>query len=154
MPEGLKAILGAHRCHIKAAWVQRLRAQPPKTALGHADILIYRMDETLHQLLDFLDQLTGVRRPATGLSLRQSLSACCHCGLSPLLDFFVAGDFALREVLYELSPKQQAALEQAWHTLAQLELETLCSACCRLTAGKTPCPRARSHLGAACTRLR
>lgn len=136
MPERLPDLLSACHCHVKAEWVIRLRSKPPTSALAHADILVYRMDETLKQLFACLSHRRAVV-PVPGKSSGREcepLGFGCACSLNPLLDFFVTGDEALQEVLPELSEAQQVELNRAWHMIAQSEIETLCSACCRARA--------------------
>lgn len=141
----LPQLLHTHHAAIKAEWVERLRVIPPNTAMAHVDILVYRMDETLRELSRLLGKTTFKKLPPGHAQLIPT--QVCPCRLNPLLDYFVTGANALTVMLPPLIPEEQSALARGWHALAQWEIDTLCSACCRRSE---KCPGgARTQLVAA-----
>jgi hypothetical protein len=80
-----------------------------------------------------------VRPASRWLTLRkihlEPLRSLCPCGLNPLLAYFSTGVGALKLVLAEdLTKGQKAMVCQAWHFLAQGEIEALCKGCQRICA--------------------
>jgi hypothetical protein len=95
------------------------------------------MDETLTQL----ESLVSARPASRWLTLRKThldpLRSLCPCGLNPLLAYFSSGVEALNAVLSTdgyLTKEEKFMLCQAWHFLAQGEIEALCAGCCRVCA--------------------
>jgi len=93
------------------------------------------MDETLAQL----ESLVHARPASRWLAVRKThlepLRSLCPCGLNPLLAYFGTGAEALKTVLAEdLTKGQKTMTCQAWHFLAQGEIEALCEGCHRVCA--------------------
>jgi len=134
MSKQLAALVLARRQELKTGWEQRLRVAPPSTPLALPEILFHRMEDTLDQLDSLLGQPYGRRwldeNPPQLARLREQ----CRCGLSPLLDYFATGAAALEAVLQDLDETDKTRLDQAWHVLAQREIESLCAVCRRVCA--------------------
>ena len=131
----LSGLVHVNQPRIKAEWSRRLRIEPVSTPLANPDTLVYLMDETLAQL----ESLVRARFASRWISLRkihlEPLRSLCPCGLNPLLVYFGAGAEALKLVLAEdLAKGQKIMVCQAWHFLAQSEIEALCEGCCRVCA--------------------
>lgn len=139
MADRLPQLLRTHHAALKTAWLRRLRACPPVSAMARVEILAHYMDDTLRQLGCLLNS-----RPLQGAESRAVVSSAlrrsqCPCGLNPLLDYYVTGDEALGAVLSNLSEEEREHVNQCWHRLAQGEIESLCNVCCRRSAA---CPTA------------
>jgi len=137
MHSRLAVLLHAQRTLLKAEWRRRLRIEPASTPLANPDTLVYLMDETLTQL----EALVRDRPTPRWLRLRKThlgpLRLLCPCGLNPLLAYFSTGVEALDAVLSTdeyLTEEEISVLCQAWHFLAQSEIEALCEGCCRVCA--------------------
>ena len=105
--------------------------------MANPDTLVYLMDETLAQL----ESLVRARPTPRWLKLRRThlepLRALCPCGLNPLLAYFGTGAEALNMVLADaadLTKEEKLRLYEAWHFLAQGEIEALCEGCHRICA--------------------
>jgi hypothetical protein len=137
MHSRLAVLLHAQRTRLKAEWRRRLRIEPASTPLANPDTLVYLMDETLAQL----EALVRDRPAPRWLRLRKThlgpLRSLCPCGLNPLLAYFSTGVEALDAILSTdgyLTEEKISTLCQAWHFLAQSEIEALCEGCCRVCA--------------------
>jgi hypothetical protein len=137
MHSRLAVLLHAQRTILKAEWRRRLRIEPVSTPLANPDTLVYLMDETLAQL----EALVRGRPAPRWLRLRRThlepLRSLCPCGLNPLLAYFSTGVEALDTILSTdgyLTGEEIFTLCQAWHFLAQSEIEALCEGCCRVCA--------------------
>lgn len=140
---------------IKKEWADLLHGEPTITPLGRPDTLVYLMDATLAQLFAGLEakvnQHHWLKRcePVVG-----SAHNYCACGLNPLLKYFTTGELALRAAAgARLGAEIEEALE-LFRTLAQREIETLCSLCqhkgvpgCCEMAAKTPHAHHTNHGG-------
>ena len=129
-------LLTDRRTDLKSEWEKRLRAEPVRSALGHPDILMYMMDETLDQLADLLlrRQTARVRHPA-------DFESRCRCHFNPLLAYFSTGIDALLAVLAQeasLDEPARAAAGAWWGLLAQQEVDAVCGACVRPCAEPYP----------------
>ena len=124
-----------HRLGLKADWLQRLRARPPKSSLALPEILRHRMNDTLDELDDLLRSPAAARwrmRPSPDWG---ELQGQCRCGQNPLLDYFELGGATLAEALAaELGAEEMKTVAGAWHFLAAREIMALCGVCRR------PCP--------------
>jgi hypothetical protein len=137
MHSRLAVLLSAQRTRLKAEWCRRLRIEPVSTPLANPDTLAYLMDETLAQL----ESLVCDRPAQRWLRLRKThlepLRSLCPCGLNPLLTYFSSGVETLDAILCTdgyLTKGEKSMLCQAWHFLAQSEIEALCEGCCRVCA--------------------
>jgi hypothetical protein len=137
MHSRLAVLVHARRTSLKAEWRRRLRIEPLSSPLANPDTLVYLMDETLMQL----EALVRDRPAPRWLRLRKShlgpLRSLCPCGLNPLLAYFGTGVEALDAVFStdgDLTREERSTLCQAWHFLAQSEIEILCAGCCRVCA--------------------
>lgn len=114
---------------VKTEWMSLLRGEPVLTPLGRPDTLFFLMDATLTQLL------AGLK----GDSREQWLRHCpaviapvhryCACGLNPLLKYFTTGELALRAAAGPLLGAEIEAVLVLFHSLAQQEIEALCTVC-------------------------
>ncbi|HWZ95411.1 MAG TPA: hypothetical protein VNW30_09480 [Opitutaceae bacterium] len=135
MRSRLSALVRVNRSRLKAEWRRRLRIDPMSTPQADPDCMVHLMDETLEQL----ESLVRARPASRWLTLRKThlepLRSLCPCGLNPLLAYFSTGGGALKLVLAEdLTNGQKAMVCQAWHFLAQGEIEALCEGCHRVCA--------------------
>lgn len=131
MAERLPELLRARHAALKTAWLRRLHACPPVSAMARVEILAHYMDDSLRQLGCLLGGRES-RKPASGQTVRTAIRRSrCACGLNPLLDYYVTGEEALGAVLGDLTEDERAQLNQCWHRLAHGEIEALCKACCR-----------------------
>ena len=119
MPKQLAALLLTRRLPLKAEWSQRLCAGPVSSPLAMPEILIHRMDDTLHQLEGLLHRAPAARVPGRAPWPLARLHEMCRCGLSPLLDYFTTGAAALAVVLPDLAAADQTVLDHAWLRLAR-----------------------------------
>jgi len=122
--------LRAVRSAIKREWETLLRAEPTLSPLGHPDMLVFLMDETLDQLHDGLqgqplkDWLS--RSPALVAPLQRS----CLCRINSLLNYYTTGELAVRAATAKvLKPEEVEEAVLIFHALAHQEIETLCSVC-------------------------
>ena len=108
------------------------------TPLANPDIMVYvLMDETLAQLEALVRGRVGSRWLTLRKTHLEPLRSLCPCGLNPLLVYFGTGAEALKTVLAESAhPTKEEALKlcEAWHFLAQGEIEALCEGCHRVCA--------------------
>ena len=139
MAERLPQLLRTRHVALKTAWLRRLRARPPVSALARVEILSHYMDVSLGQL----GRMLAGRGPRKA-DVSETLNAVvghgnCPCGLNPLRDYYLTGAEALAGVLSELTDEERGRMSRCWHHLARSEIETLCSVCCRRSA---VCPAA------------
>jgi hypothetical protein len=116
---------------IKQRWETLLRAEPVVSPLANPDTLVYRMDQTIDQLVSAL----GTRSFRTWLKhhpvLYMPRRDNRQCRINPLLAYYASGDTALRAVTAAaLGPALPETL-LLYHGLAQREIEALCGACCQ-----------------------
>lgn len=131
MAERLPQLLRARHAALKTAWLRRLHACPPVSALARPEILAHYMDDSLRQLGGLLSGKVS-RKLASGETFTTAIRRnCCACGLNPLLDYYVTGEETLGAVLGELTETERDLLNQCWHRLAHGEIEALCKVCCR-----------------------
>ncbi len=137
MQRPLSALLRAHHAALKAEWMRRLQAEPMSTPMADPTMLAYLMDETLAQV----DRLVRAPPSPSWLVLHkhhlEPLRSACPCGLNPLLAYFSTGGEALIKVLGAdvCRPEdEKTRICQAWHFIAQGEIEALCGMCRRVCA--------------------
>ena len=140
------SVLQRLRPLIKQRWEKLLRAEPVVSPLANPDTLVFRMDQTLDQLIDSLHTRSFrtwlKHHPVLFMPLRDS----CHCQINPLLTYYSTGDAALREVA---APALGVVLPETlliYHGLAQREIEALCGACC--SRGTEACATHEALVGA------
>ncbi len=95
------------------------------------------MDETLDQLGTLLSSKSRRGWIARHPLRAGQFHAECPCGMNPLLAYFSTGSLALHDALAgpaRLNHDEQETIRQAWQTLAQREIEPLCSSCQRVSA--------------------
>ncbi len=138
---------------IKTCWEVLLRAEPPASALGNPDTLVFMMDRTLDAFFAAAISSTPRRWLARHPLLCQSLGKTCPCQHNPLLCYFVSGERAILaiagQVLAELETSREREEEDqilsrvhlTFHYLAQSELQTFCDLC------TSKCVRARVAAG-------
>lgn len=126
------------RPSIKRDWERRLRTEPPLSPLGHPDVLVFLMDETLEQLR------AGMKDP--GLSARSDLgselaplSNLCRCSLNPLVRYYVTGEQAIRAAVDSVPAAELELALHCYRRLARREIRLLCSLC-RKCETTEPCP--------------
>lgn len=138
---------------IKKEWADLLRGEPTITPLGRPDTLVFLMDATLAQLFAGLEDRT---------SHQQWLKRCapvvgpvhnyCACGLNPLLKYFTTGELAVRAAAAGRFGSEIDEVLERFRSLAQREIETLCSVCqhkgvpgcCEMADKAHPLPLAHS----------
>ena len=136
---------------IKTCWEVLLRAEPPASALGNPDTLVFMMDRTLDAFYTALLSPTPRRWLAHHPLLCGSLDGTCPCGRNPLLHYFVSGEQAILAIAAQALPESSTlppeALEQllsetqlTFHYLAQHELQNFCDLC------RGTCARARAGI--------
>ncbi len=144
---------------IKTCWEVLLRAEPPRSALGNPDTLVFMMDRTLDAFFEALGSPGARRWLAKYPLLCETLETSCPCMRNPLLPYYVSGEQALLAVAAEALPEatskaREALLEEvrvAYHYHAQRELQNFCDLCragCRrsmagLVAGRRRGPPAQ-----------
>jgi hypothetical protein len=133
----LSVLLHRNRPRIEAEWRRQLRVEPAGTPLADPDNMAHLMDETLAQL----ESLMLARPSSRWLTLRKThlepLRSLCPCGLNPLLAYFGTGAETMNTVLADaadLTKEEINELREAWHFLAQGEIEALCEGCHRICA--------------------
>lgn len=138
MAERLPELLRARHAALKTAWLRRLRACPPVSAMARVEILAHYMDDSLRQLGCLLAGKEP-RKPAPAKTVPAAIRRShCACGLNPLLDYYVTGEEAIVAVLGDLSEMERERLNLCWHRLAHGEIEALCNLCCRREAACVP----------------
>lgn len=151
---------------IKTCWEVLLRAEPPASALGNPDTLVFMMDGTLDAFFAAVVSSGPRRWLAHHPLLCGSLDETCPCGRNPLLRYYVTGEQAVlaiaAKVLNNLDDTPSRAPEQllaevqlTFHYLAQYEIQTFCDlcrgTCARARAGivtgrrQAPPPQRRQH---------
>ena len=124
---------------IKTCWEVLLRAEPPASALGNPDTLVFMMDRTLDAFFAAALSPTPRRWLARHPGLCESLGATCPCRRNPLLRYFVTGEEAILAIagqgLARMEPRLEdedqilAQVHLTFHYLAQSELQTFCDLC-------------------------
>jgi hypothetical protein len=146
----LKA-LGELRPMIKTCWEVMLRAEPPASALGNPDTLVFMMDRTLDSFFTAMLSSAPRRWLARHPLLCGALGETCPCGRNPLLHYFISGEEAIVAIAAKALPEKPgvpaATREQlltevqlTFHYLAQHELQIFCDLC------RGTCARARAGL--------
>ena len=136
---------------IKTCWEVLLRAEPPASALGNPDILVFMMDRTLDAFFTAVLSPTPRRWLAHHPLLCGSLDETCPCGRNPLLHYFVSGEQAIVAIAAKALPESPAMPRKAqkqilsevqltFHYLAQHELQNFCDLC------RSTCVRARAGI--------
>ena len=136
---------------IKTCWEVLLRAEPPASALGNPDTLVFMMDRTLDAFFTALLSPTPRRWLAHHPLLCGTLDDTCPCGRNPLHHYFVSGEQAILAIASKTLPESATmppeALDQllsevqlTFHYLAQHELQTFCDLC------RGTCARARAGI--------
>ena len=135
---------------IKTCWEVLLRAEPPASALGNPDILVFMMDRTLDAFFTAILSPTPRRWLAHHPLLCGSLDETCPCGRNPLLHYFVSGEQAIVAIAARALPESAAMPPKAqkqilsevqltFHYLAQHEIQNFCDlyrgTCVRARAG-------------------
>jgi hypothetical protein len=136
---------------IKTCWEVLLRAEPPTSALGNPDTLVFMMDGTLDTFVTAALSPTPRRWLARHPLLCSPLTDTCPCGRNPLLHYFVSGEQAILAIAAkaagddpEMSPLARTRIlsevQLTFHFLAQHELQNFCDLC------RGPCARARAGI--------
>lgn len=136
---------------VKTCWEVLLRDEPPSSALGNPDTLVFMMDGTLDAFYAALHSRMPQRWLALHPFLCGKLNETCPCGRNPLLAYYLSGEQAVLAIAAQALDKATAmpAAEQerllaevqvAFHYLAQRELQTFCDLC------RGACRRSRAGL--------
>jgi hypothetical protein len=136
---------------IKTCWEVLLRAEPPASALGNPDTLVFMMDRTLDAFFTAVLSPTPRRWLARYPLLCGALDGTCPCGRNPLLHYFVSGEQAILAIADEALPEMAAMpretqeqilseVQLTFHYLAQHELQSFCDLC------RGNCARARAGI--------
>lgn len=141
MNERCLRALQARRTTLHFQWVERLRAAPVKSPLGHPDTLIHMMDRTLDQVFHELTH-PSARRRQPGLP-----PGFCRCGHNPLVTYFstaaLAFETALAQCADELPVSRDDAdeVKRTISRIARREIMTFCALCLRHPDAETAPPR-------------
>jgi len=133
--------LRARRPAIRREWEALLRAEPVATPLGHPDVLTHLINRTLNVVFGSLGAGACRHRYAQPSSY-SAIRAICVCGRNPLLAYFLAGERALQEALFQawaeagdLPPETRdravTELYLVLNDIARREVESFCSLCQR-----------------------
>ena len=129
MEESAISVLQQLRPLIKQRWETLLRAEPVVSPLANPDALVFRMDETLDQLVSALHtrsfRVWLKHHPVLFMPLRD------NCHINPLLAYYTSGDAALRDIAGAALGNALPETLLLYHGLAQCEIEALCGACCQ-----------------------
>jgi len=136
---------------IKTCWEVMLRAEPPASALGNPDTLVFMMDQTLDTFFTAMLSSAPRRWLARHPLLCGTLNETCPCGRNPLLHYFVSGEEAILAIAAKALPERTAVppavqeqilseVQLTFHYLAQHELQIFCDLC------RGSCARARAGL--------
>lgn len=143
--------LAERRPMIKTCWEVMLRAEPPASALGNPDTLVFMMDGTLDAFFTAILSPTPRRWLARHPLLCGALDDTCPCGRNPLLHYFVSGEEAVLAIAAKTLPEKSAVspemqeqilsdVQLTFHYLAQHELQNFCDLC------RGTCVRARAGI--------
>lgn len=133
---------------IKTCWEVMLRAEPPASALGNPDTLVFMMDHTLDTFFEAMRSPTPRQWLARHPYLCGALNETCPCGRNPLLHYFVSGEHAVLAIAAKTLPEKVSLpraphiellseIQLTFHYLAQHELQIFCDLC------RGTCARAR-----------
>ena len=136
---------------IKTCWEVLLRAEPPASALGNPDTLVFMMDGTLDAFFAALRSPAPRRWLARHPVLCDGLEVTCPCQRNPLLYYYVSGDEAILAIIAKAlsdglatTPAEEqrllSAVQLAFHYHAQHEIQTFCDLC------RGTCARARAGI--------
>ncbi len=114
---------------IKKEWAELLRGEPTITPLGRPDTLVFLMDATLAQLFAGLKDSSEENWLHSCTPLIAPVHRYCACGLNPLLKYFTTGELALRAAVGSLLGEEIEDLLLLFRSLAQQEIEALCTVC-------------------------
>ena len=114
---------------IKDEWSVLLRGEPSLTPLGRPDTLVFLMDATLTQLFSGLTGKSTKKWLHSYTPLVAPMHAYCACGLNPLLKYYTTGELALRAAAAATLGEEIEDVLLLFRSLAQQEIETLCSVC-------------------------
>ncbi len=114
---------------IKKEWAGLLRGEPTLTPLGRPDTLVYLMDATLTQLFAGLTSKSEEKWLHACTPLIAPVHRYCACGLNPLLKYFTTGELALRATAAQLLKSEIEDVLLLFRSLAQQEIEALCTVC-------------------------
>jgi len=123
--------LQARRPTLHDHWVERLRAAPVRSPLGHPDTLVHLMDQTLDQIFRDLHH-PSARKRQPGLP-----DDFCRCGHNPLVMYFTTAILAFQTTLGQCADDAPVSHEDAdevkrtINRIARREIMTLCALCLR-----------------------
>ncbi len=106
-----------------------LHGEPTLTPLGRPDTLVFLMDATLAQLFAGLTDKPEEKWLHACTPLIAPVHRYCACGLNPLLKYFTTGELALRAAAGRLLGEEIEDLLVLFRSLAQQEIESLCTVC-------------------------
>lgn len=106
-----------------------LHGEPMLTPLGRPDTLVFLMDATLAQLFASFNILPEGKWLRHCPPLIAPVYRYCACGLNPLLKYFTTGELALRAAAGPLLGAEIEDVLLLYHSLAQQEIEALCTVC-------------------------
>lgn len=120
--------LGALHPALKQCWSARLRRLPagrPGAGLVSPEMLVLMVDGTIARLVE----LPPERRHAHPTPRFMTPRAGCQCGFNLLVNYYVAGAWALREVLPPGAETDRRRVVRGLIRLARDELAALCGVC-------------------------
>ena len=133
-PGDPRPLFDRHASRILARWRDHLRALPPSSALAAPELLAPLMAPALAKVRqEAAREDDHADSPEPGP---------CRCGLNPLVAFYLTGECATFDVMWEqpdaLAPLAPALredlcrrLRSAWHRVATAEITLFCSLCQR-----------------------
>ncbi|MCU0791667.1 MAG: hypothetical protein MUE42_02170 [Opitutaceae bacterium] len=133
-PGDPRPLFDRHASRILARWRDHLRALPPSSALAAPELLAPLMAPALAKV-----RQEAAREDNHLLSPEPDP---CRCGLNPLITFYLTGECATIDVMWEqpdaLAPLAPAMredlcrrLRSAWRRVATAEVSLFCSLCKR-----------------------
>ncbi|MBA4136017.1 MAG: hypothetical protein C0518_01720 [Opitutus sp.] len=111
----------------KFEWESLLRREPSTSALGHPDTLVYKMDETIREVLCALQRQPRLLRPER--QQLNSLERHCACLLNPLSKFYATGEVSLHAVAVGMDRMDLDEALRRFRFLGLEEIESLCGVC-------------------------
>lgn len=137
---------------IRARWEALLRAEPINTPLAYPDALAHLIDWTIEEIFSGLSAL-ATRRRFSRRPFTLEAQPHCPCGRNPLLNYFHAGEQAMREALVlvqvatpDLDPIERDAslseLDLVFRQIARREIEAFCGICQYRRAAGVVCAHA------------
>ena len=130
---GLSNRFDPWRPAVTACWESRLRgdlaiSRPPGTVIN-PEMLVLMVDDTLARLSVRLGERSKQKSVPHPPPLRRNLRVGCQCGLHLLLNYYMTGICALRQVLPRDFGRDRVHICHCFNVLAHDEIDALASIC-------------------------